>query len=51
VGNGRNPDVAQHRNVVLAIYDVPDRKGFMEETLLKHTHAYFPRQLFTGLTA
>ncbi len=51
VGNGRNPDAAQHRNVVLAIYDVPDRKGFMEETLLKQTHAYFPRQLFTRLTA
>jgi hypothetical protein len=46
VGNGRNPDAAQHRNVVLAIYDVPDRKGFMEQTLLKQTHAYFPRQLF-----
>lgn len=45
VGNGRNPDAAQDRNVVLVIYDVPDRKGFGEESLVKLSHAYFPRKL------
>ncbi len=42
VGNGRNPDAAQDGNVVLAIYAIPERKGFMERSLVGFTHAYFP---------
>jgi hypothetical protein len=46
VGNGRNPDAAQDGNVVLAIYAIPDKKGFMERSLVDYTHAYFPAAKF-----
>jgi hypothetical protein len=42
VGNGRNPDAAQDGNSVLAIYAIPEKKGFMERSLVGFTHAYFP---------
>lgn len=45
VGNGRHPDAAQDRNVVLVIYDRPDRRGFEPEPPLELTHGYFPRGL------
>lgn len=46
VGNGRNPDAAQDANVVLAIYAIPAKKGFMERSLVGFTHAYFPTARF-----
>ncbi len=46
VGYGHLPDVAQDRNVSLAIYNIPAKKGLMEMTLLDYTHAYFPSELF-----
>ncbi len=46
VGNGRNPDVVQDRNVVLAIYVTEGRKGFMEKDIVGFTHAWFPAAYF-----
>ncbi len=46
VGYGRMPDVGQDRNVSLAIYNIPAKKGMMEKSLLDYTHAYFPKELF-----
>ncbi len=45
VGNGRNPHAAQHRNVVMNIYRTPNRKGFMEKSLVNQTHAHFPSEI------
>ncbi len=42
VGYGHLPHVAQDRNVSLAIYRIPAKKGMMEAALLDYTHAYFP---------
>lgn len=46
VGYGHLPDVGQDRNVSLAIYDLPAKKGMMERSLLDYTHAYFPKEQF-----
>ncbi|MCF7975611.1 MAG: hypothetical protein K9N55_17475 [Phycisphaerae bacterium] len=46
VGYGHLPHVAQDRNVSLAIYRLPPKKGLMEEALLDYTHAYFPEEKF-----
>jgi len=46
VGYGHLPHVAQEKHISLAIYNTPDKKGFMEETLLDYTHAYFPQEKF-----
>lgn len=46
VGYGHLPHVAQDRNVSLAIYNIPEKKGLMEEDLLEYTHAYFPSEKF-----
>lgn len=42
VGNGVNPDVAQHRNVLLALHDVRARKGYLEGRRHELSHLYFP---------
>jgi hypothetical protein len=46
VGYGHFPKVAQERNVSLAIYNTPAKKGWMEEALLDYTHAWFPNAQF-----
>lgn len=46
VGSGRFPHVAQNQNVVLNIYDIPDKPGFMESGIQDFTHAHFPTQRF-----
>ncbi|MBL9207783.1 MAG: hypothetical protein JNN01_22055 [Opitutaceae bacterium] len=46
VGPGRLPDAAQHENVCLLIYRVPDRPTMGEKGVSEFTHAYFPRELF-----
>ncbi len=46
VGYGRFPDVGQERNVSLAIYDLPAKKGLLEKSLLAYTHAWFPKDQF-----
>ncbi|MEZ5104067.1 MAG: hypothetical protein R2757_06210 [Draconibacterium sp.] len=50
VGYGHLPHVAQHKNVGLAIYNIPSKKGMMEMALLNFTHAYFPAELFDTVT-
>ena len=46
VGGGRLPHVVQDLNVVLNVYRIPDKKGFMEKSIVDYTHAHFPRQRF-----
>jgi hypothetical protein len=46
VGGGRLPHVAQDRNVVLNLFDIPEEPGFMEGTVQDFTHAHFPRERF-----
>ena len=49
VGYGHLPYVAQDSSVSLAIYNIPPKKGFMEEALLDYTHAYFPKDKFDSV--
>ncbi len=42
-GNGRLPHAIQHENIVLCIYQIPDKPGFMEEAVTEYTHAHFPK--------
>ncbi|GAA2180143.1 hypothetical protein GCM10009785_09750 [Brooklawnia cerclae] len=42
VGNGINPDVAQHHNVLLALYDLRARKGMLEGPRHELVHIHFP---------
>jgi len=44
--SGRFPRAAQHRNVLVAIYDVEEHKGLLESRHYLLTHAYFPRWAF-----
>lgn len=46
VGYGHLPDAVQDKNVQLAVYDIPEKKGMMEKKLLDYTHAYFPSEYF-----
>ena len=46
VGNGVNPDAAQHKNVCLCLYRLHGRKGFIEKRRQMYTHAYFPQKKF-----
>lgn len=46
VGYGHFPDAAQYKNVSLAIYNIPKKKGLMELDLLDFTRAYFPSEKF-----
>jgi hypothetical protein len=45
VGSGRLPHSVQDENINLTIYQIPDKKGFMEESIVDFTHAYFPKDL------
>ncbi len=45
-GYGHFPHVAQEKNVSLAIYNIPEKKGLMELDLLDFTRAYFPSEKF-----
>lgn len=45
VGSGRLPHSVQDKNINLSIYKIPNKKGFMEESLVDYTHAYFPKEL------
>lgn len=49
VGYGHLPHVAQDERVSLAIYDIPEKKGMMEDALLNYTHAYFPTTQFDSV--
>ncbi len=46
VGYGHLPHAVQDSSVSLAIYNLPDKKGYMEKKLLYYTHAYFPTEKF-----
>tara|TARA_R110002049_G_scaffold154534_8_gene319056 strand:+ start:644 stop:2608 length:1965 start_codon:yes stop_codon:yes gene_type:complete len=46
VGSGRLPHVVQDLNVVLNIYQIPEKKGFMEKSIQDYTHAHFPQERF-----
>lgn len=46
VGYGHFPHAVQDKNVSLAIYNTPEKKGVMEIDLLDFTRAYFPREKF-----
>ncbi len=46
VGYGHLPQVGQDRNVSMAIYDIPAKKGMMEAALVNYTHAWFPKDQF-----
>ena len=46
MGYGHFPHVAQDKNVNLAIYNIPEKKGMMEIALLDYTRAYFPSEKF-----
>ncbi len=46
VGNGRNPHSAQHKAVNLSLYVLDEKKGFMEKSVLKKTHCFFPIKKF-----
>jgi hypothetical protein len=46
VGYGHIPHAAQDKNVSLAIYNIPKKKGLMEYDLLDFTRAYFPDNEF-----
>jgi len=50
VGYGHIPHVAQDSNVVLSIYNIPEKKGMMEMDLLDYTHAYFPKEKFDSVS-
>lgn len=46
VGNGIFPHAVQHRNVLLCMYDLRQRRGFMERKRNYFSHAYFPLARF-----
>ncbi len=46
VGYGHFPHAMQDKNVSLAIYNIPKKKGLMELELLDFTRAYFPSEKF-----
>lgn len=46
VGYGRLPHSVQEKNINLSLYNIPDKKGLMDEDLLDYTHAYFPKEQF-----
>ncbi len=46
VGNGRNPHSVQNNNVNITMYVIDGKKGFMESSLEKESHCYFPVNKF-----
>jgi hypothetical protein len=49
VGNGINPHAAQERNVLLLIYDLRSRKGFLERKRQAIVHFYLPLARFDDI--
>ncbi len=49
VGNGINPHAAQERNVLLLIYDLRPRKGFLERKRQAIVHFYLPLARFVDI--
>jgi hypothetical protein len=49
VGYGHLPHVVQDSNVSVALYHIPEKKGWMEYDLLDYTHAYFPKEQFDSV--
>lgn len=45
-GNGRLPRAVQHRNLLIALYDIDRNRGLLESGHHAFTHAYFPRFAF-----
>lgn len=45
-GNATNPRVAQHKNVLVAIYNAPSSPVLGELYRVPYTHAWFPRDKF-----
>lgn len=43
VGSGRLPHAMQHRDIVMVMYQIPDKPGFMEKGIVHYTHAHFPK--------
>lgn len=46
VGNGILPDSVQHQQIHMSIYKVNQRKGLLERSRQKMSHAYFPQEKF-----
>jgi hypothetical protein len=46
VGTGIFPHSVQDKNVHLSIYNLKQRKGFMERNRVSYTHAFFPQDKF-----
>lgn len=46
VGNGVQPDVAQDRSVLLALYDTRGRAGYRERRRAAYSHVHFPFATF-----
>ncbi|MBQ6164871.1 MAG: hypothetical protein IJK23_10405 [Clostridia bacterium] len=46
IGNGRRPMSAQHKNVNITIYRLPDRRRLGETAVARMTHLYLPRDLY-----
>ncbi|MCR3906059.1 MAG: hypothetical protein NUK62_03420 [Tenericutes bacterium] len=46
VGNGINPHAVQDKNIVLLMYDLTARKGYLERNRLMYIHFYFPTEKF-----
>jgi hypothetical protein len=44
VGGGRLPHAAQDKNIVMNIFKIPKKPGFMESVLVDYTHAHFPKK-------
>ena len=42
VGNGINPDIGQHDNVLLVLHDTRGRRGYLEGRRHQLSHVYFP---------
>jgi len=49
-GNSRLPRNAQHRNLLISLYDIDEHKGLLEPRHFSFTHAYFPRWAFDEVT-
>jgi hypothetical protein len=46
VGNGVNPHSVQYKNIGISLYNLKNRKGFMEKSRPMLSHAYFPFDKF-----
>lgn len=46
VGNGINPHLGQDGRVLLALWDLRVRRGFLERRRQRHTHLYWPASQF-----